>query len=251
MTREEELTRVARRFGADRTQVERDYLISHVLASLSAFVSMEDLVFFGGTALSRTFLPDGRLSEDIDLIALGPRARVAEAVTAAVRQGVQRTHGRPQWDPPLVAVAGSQPSVLSVPTGASIRVQLLDGTGYRWPTEVRDLEQRYADVPFARLRTLTASAFAAAKLSAWVDRGASRDLWDLARLADGGFIDESAASLFLAYGPFASPPGDWVFASAPSDAQWRQDLAHQTVLDLTPEEAKARAAAAWRCAFRA
>ena len=42
-------------------------------------------------------------------------------------------------------------------------MQLLGGEGYLWPTEVVEIEQRYSDAPPARLRVLTADAFAAAK----------------------------------------------------------------------------------------
>ena len=52
-------------FGATAAQVRRDHAISHVLAALADMRA--DLVFFGRTALSRTFLCQGRLSEDIDL----------------------------------------------------------------------------------------------------------------------------------------------------------------------------------------
>lgn len=70
----DEWAAVADRFGADMEQVRRDHLISHLLAAIAAHVSTDDGVFFGGTALSRTFLTDARLSEDVDLIALAPRA---------------------------------------------------------------------------------------------------------------------------------------------------------------------------------
>jgi hypothetical protein len=96
-----ERTRVAADFGADPEQIRRDHLISHVLAALTRGVGTDALVFFGGTALSRTYLPRCRLSEDIDLIALRPRQSVAEAVETAVREGLARSHGRPTWRPPL------------------------------------------------------------------------------------------------------------------------------------------------------
>lgn len=61
---------VAAQFGASTEQVERDHLISHLLAYLSRTFS-DRIHFIGGTALARSHLPDGRLSEDIDLIAVG------------------------------------------------------------------------------------------------------------------------------------------------------------------------------------
>ncbi len=245
-----DLARVADQFGADDAQVRRDHLISHVLGALSAHVPAESLAFFGGTALSRTYVPDGRLSEDIDLLARGPRADVLRAIESAVRRGVQRSHGRPAWDPPLLDTSGSGASVLSA-GGLSIRVQVLDGTGYAWPTEVRDIEQRYADAPPARLRTFTGPAFAAAKLAAWVDRALSRDLWDLAHLADRGLVGAEAAGLFLRHGQFAHRPEAWVFATPPSEEQWHDALAHQTRLGLSAVESMDRVRAAWARAFDA
>ena len=75
---------VADRFGVDMEQVRRDHLISHVLAAISAGVSSTDVVFFGGTALSRTYLTASRLSEDLDLIAVAPRSHVAAALQTAI-----------------------------------------------------------------------------------------------------------------------------------------------------------------------
>ena len=50
---------VAAQFGASTEQVERDHLISHLLAFLAR--SFGDRIhFIGGTALARTHLPDGR-----------------------------------------------------------------------------------------------------------------------------------------------------------------------------------------------
>lgn len=66
-------------FGVSAHQVRRDHVISHALAALSRIES-DRLLFFGGTALARTYLPDLRLSEDIDLIALSPRPALARDI---------------------------------------------------------------------------------------------------------------------------------------------------------------------------
>lgn len=187
---------VARQFGVEIAQVRRDHLISHVLAAIAAGVPTEDVIFFGGTALSRTHLPGVRLSEDVDLIAVVPRAEVADRIEAAVRSGLARSHGRPAWRPALTATRDSQPAVLSVPDGTSVQIQLLSGTGYSWPTQTAAIEQRYADAPAARLRTLTADGFAAAKLTAWLDRRAARDLYDLWAMSERGLIGPSAVEVF-------------------------------------------------------
>jgi len=64
-----ELSAAAAEFGVAESQVELDHLISQVLVALAEL--NQPIVFFGGTALARTWLKEpavrGRLSEDIDL----------------------------------------------------------------------------------------------------------------------------------------------------------------------------------------
>jgi predicted nucleotidyltransferase component of viral defense system len=247
----DEWSAVADEFGVDLEQVRRDHLISHVLAAIAEGVATDDLVFFGGTALSRTYLNDARLSEDIDLIALVPRADVAARIEAAVRRGLARSHGRPIWRPALSATTGSQPATLAFEGTASVQVQLVSGDGYLWPTEVHDIEQRFSDVPPARLRTLTAAGFAAAKLSAWMDRHAPRDLYDLWALGERALIDAAALEAFVRWGPQARPPASWVFETAPDEAVWRRALGHQTRLRITAAEALDSVREAWRLAASA
>ena len=244
----DEFEAVAQRFGADLAQVRRDHLLSHVLAAIAARVPTDDVAFFGGTALSRTYLADARLSEDIDLIALVPRAQLAGAIESAVARGLARSHGHVSWLPPLTATSGSQPAALSVEGLDGIQVQLLAGGGYTWPTEVRDIEQRYRDAPPARLRTLTAPAFAAAKLAAWMDRHAPRDLYDQWAMSERGLIDGAALDVFVRHGPTGKPPGTWAFSSGPDDETWLRALGHQTRLTVTAGEALAAVGAAWAAA---
>jgi predicted nucleotidyltransferase component of viral defense system len=240
-----EWEQVASRFGVGMEQVRRDHLISHVLAAVSSDVPSDDLVFFGGTALSRTHLADARLSEDIDLIAQIARNDVAEQIERAVRRGIARSHGRPTWEPALTATVGSQPSVLSVADGTSVQVQLLSGDGYSWPTEVMEMEQRYSDAPPARLRVLTPDAFAAAKLGAWIDRGTPRDLYDLWAMSERGLIGPSALRLFIAHGPFGTPPAAWVFDRVLDEGAWTRALGHQTQLRVSALEAMTVVREAW------
>jgi len=240
-----EMERVAVRFGVGMEQVRRDHLISHVLAALAADISTDDLVFFGGTALSRTYLADARLSEDIDLIARIPRAELARQIERAVRRGIARSHGRPTWRPALTATTGSQPTVLAVPDSTSVQVQLLGGEGYDWPTEVVEIEQRYSDAPPARLRVLTADAFAAAKLSAWIDRGSPRDMYDLWAMSERHLIGASALRVFISHGPFGKPPDAWVFDRKLDEGEWMRALGHQTRLRVSAREAIAAAREAW------
>jgi predicted nucleotidyltransferase component of viral defense system len=232
-----DMERVAARFGVGMEQVRRDHLISHVLAAIAADISTDDIVFFGGTALSRTHLADARLSEDIDLIARIPRGDLAKQIESAVRRGLARSHGRPTWQPALTGTTGSQPTILSVPDLTSVQVQLLGGEGYPWPTEVAQIEQRYSDAPPARLRVLTADAFAAAKLAAWIDRGSPRDLYDLWAMSERNLIGPSALRAFTAHGPFGAPPTAWVFDQTLDEGEWMRALGHQMKLHVTARQA--------------
>jgi predicted nucleotidyltransferase component of viral defense system len=136
---------VAEQFGVSVEQVERDHLISHVLAFLGTTVG-DQIQFIGGTALARTHLPEGRLSEDIDLIALDDRKAVAAVIDAALPRALARSHGRLTLEPTLGSVASVASAVLRSQSGLSVRIQLLSARDrVVWPGERRALVQRYTD----------------------------------------------------------------------------------------------------------
>ncbi|MDP1878076.1 MAG: nucleotidyl transferase AbiEii/AbiGii toxin family protein [Actinomycetota bacterium] len=237
--------RVKESFGADDHQVERDYLISHVLAVLSTRLP-DRVKFYGGTALARTFLPEGRLSEDIDLIALGRRQDVAAAVETAIANDLAREFGRPTFTPTLADTRVPAAAFVQFPSGAALQIQLLPEDHYApWPFEARVLDQRFAGVPPATLLVPTLPSFVAWKTTAWLDRRSPRDLWDLAALAQRGAVDAEAAMLFRRLGPYTSQPSEASLPSAPSEDAWRQELAHQTRLTLTAADARAEVVRAW------
>lgn len=232
---ESERHEVEAAFGVDAQQVIRDHVISHVLVAIAS-VETEDLVFFGGTALSRTHLTELRLSEDIDLLALGDRQAIGDRIESAVTRRLQRALGAVTFTPHLRETRHPAPSVLQV-GDSRIQIQLLSSDGYpAWPTEVVEIEQRYSDAAPAKLRVLTAAAFVASKLSAWSDRQASRDLYDLWALSERGLIDADAVELFGRVGPHTSA-AKVSFARLPSDAEWDAALGHQGIIRIGPRDA--------------
>ena len=188
----------------------------------------------------------GRLSEDIDLIAIDERKAVAADLDAALPRALARTHGRLTLDPPLSDVANTVAAVLRSATGMLVRIQLLSVRGRMlWPTERRSLEQRYRDAPAAELTVPTLPAFAASKTATWADRRAPRDLWDLWALSGIGAIDTAALELYRRFGPTNQPPGSYVFETPPSDAEWQSQLAGQTRLTINAADALAAVREAW------
>lgn len=241
----DEASRVAVAFGVADEQVRRDHLISHLLAELSRF-ARNNVLFFGGTALSRAFLPDGRLSEDLDLIAVGNRRDVAEQLEAQLIRGVRREYPRLRWEPGLASGKDTEAARLVSREGLSVRVQLLDSLGIApWPTELRDLEQRYSDASPARLRVPTLASFAAWKTASWAERRAPRDLFDLWLLAGLGAVNVEAADLYVRLGPTGRRPAASIFAKPVDQPTWRRELAAQTRLEVGAEEALEAVREAW------
>jgi predicted nucleotidyltransferase component of viral defense system len=242
----QEIEAVAREFDVATVQVARDHAISHVLGILAGLKDRDRLTFFGGTALSRTFLPTLRLSEDIDLITHAPRTEMARQLERAVARGLSRSHGAVSWDVPLSETTGSQAAVLQLPEGARIRIQLLSAEGCpAWPVEERTLIQRYSDAPAARLRTFTAPAFAASKTGTWLERKTPRDLYDLWALGQHGYIAQEALALFERHGPTGGQPQPWMFADAPSSVAWQRALGHQGRIRISPDEALTQVRSLW------
>lgn len=242
---------VATQFGVAAEQVERDHMISHLLAFLSRGFG-DRIHFIGGTALARTHLPDGRLSEDIDLIAIDDRRAVAADLDAALPRALARTHGRLTLDPALSRVPDTGTAILRSAAGLSVRLQLLSSRDQTvWPTERRSLVQRYSDAPPAALLVPTIPAFAASKTATWTDRRAARDLWDLWALNRIGAIDLAAVDLFCRYGPTNQPPAPHMFTKRPSDDEWQTQLAGQTRITVTAKDALDAVREAWARAVEA
>lgn len=225
-------------FGVDSLQVERDHVISHTLAAI-ATIGTDDALFFGGTALSRTHFPDLRLSEDIDLIALGDRKEIGDRIEAAITRELRRSLGVVTFTPRIRDARHSAPTVMSV-GGVRIQIQLLRAEGFTgWPTEVVEIEQRYSDAPPAVLRVPTGAGFVASKLSAWHDREAPRDLYDLWAMAEVGMIDAEAAAVFGRVGPLTRASAV-SFARIPSPEEWNAALEHQCLVQVTAVKAAER-----------
>ena len=63
-----EINRVSNKYQVPAETIEKDYIISWILWSLSESDIKDYFIFYGGTALKRIYFEDHRFSEDIDLI---------------------------------------------------------------------------------------------------------------------------------------------------------------------------------------
>lgn len=151
-------------------------------------------------------------------------------------------------EPALRGIADTAPAVLRSGDGISVRIQLLSSRSrVLWPTERRNLVQRYTDAAQAKLNVPTLAAFAASKTATWADRHASRDLWDLWALSTIGAVNNAAAELYRRLGPTNHPPASYLFDRAPSEAEWRSQLAGQTRLTIGAFDALDAVRDAWAC----
>ncbi|WP_034268743.1 nucleotidyl transferase AbiEii/AbiGii toxin family protein [Haloechinothrix halophila] len=230
-----ELASTASAFGVAEEQVRRDHLISHILAALASLDV--PVVFFGGTALARTWLTGpangGRLSEDIDLYT-DQRQEIAQLLTRQLPVMLRREFPGSSWQPSLDRVRSSEAARLLSRDGIEVRIQLLSTSHHRelaaWPTDRTTVSLRYSDVDNVTLCVPTLTAFAAMKTAAWMDRTTARDLYDLAALAPLGTLNEETASLVRRITGWTVGP--YLFRSLPK-FDWNAQLGHQT-RDLPP-----------------
>ncbi len=225
----DEIAATAGRFGAPESQVVRDHLISHVLAALADLPdgSVGPRMFLGGTALCRTWCPDIRLSEDIDLLIASP-ANI-EPMLSAISNGIRREYPNHTWTAEGVRHQVDTRMLRSAASTVQIQFIWDRPLWNRLPVMHAPVALRYSDLPAAaNLPIPTAATFVALKISAWLDRFAPRDLFDLAALADQGHINNEAIHLTKQLTGASLAPGLFA-AKAPTSVTeaWDIELSHQ------------------------
>lgn len=177
----------AARWQVAPEQIQKDHLISHILSAISD--SGLECWFYGGTALNRSHIAGGRLSEDIDLMV----EEVTMDMAALLHRRLLRTVGETTWD--LFSRRRWMYTYRVATNDAAIKVQLVrfDRDGRYWGWEDRSVELRYDCLPGnINMRLPELTAFVAMKFSAYTDRWAPRDLLDLSNLAAMGAITPAA-----------------------------------------------------------
>lgn len=229
-------------FDSTAAQVHRDHAISHVLSALQSIDT--EAVFFGGTALSRTILTAGRLSEDIDLYTQDRQSLIREL--DQLPDLIAQEFPRAIWDLPPSATTDPRPTLLVCDQAIQIQVQVLDSRPRRWqliPTELVAIYQRYSDVPATRLAVPTFDGFVALKVLAWFQRGTPRDLFDLEGLSRIGTVTTLARDLVSDLAGFSLTSG---MLKRHIAGLWEEELAHQTRLAISESGCLARVLEWWR-----
>ena len=228
-------------FGTSLSQVQKDHAISHVLSALRNFKT--ELVFYGGTGLARTFLEHGRLSEDIDFFTSNRDALLRELDT--IPELIVQEFPEAYWATKPSQITEPGKALLVCQQGVQIEVQTISTQTRGWkdiPIAEREIHQRYSDAPGIKLRVPSVDGFSAMKLVAWFDRGTSRDLFDLeglTRLAPVSSDTRELVARLLGLNLTHAMIDRKVVG------QWKDDLAHQTRLEITEEQALARVLEWW------
>lgn len=194
-----ELRRLAGTWNVDLTVVERDYVLSWVLAGLYRRPMLAgQMVFKGGTALRKCYFPGYRFSADLDftlrtsLPAQELRAEIETACRAITEEtgirlvlvdfrtlrdvpGEEAYQGRIEYMGPLGRLGSDQPR---------IRLDLTIYETLVLPSEYRPVHHPYSDadsldlvVPVYALEEMLAE-----KLRAMLRRSRARDLYDVWQL---------------------------------------------------------------------
>ena len=232
MINADESQKIQELFSVNEAQVNRDHAISHALAAFKQIKT--SFIFFGGTALSRTFLAEGRLSEDIDLYSSDRQALCLEM--DGLPNLLEEEFPQANWNVLPSRTKDSEYSLLVCDSSIQIRVQIVDSNTRGWqkvPTELSEMRQRYSDAPPAELFTPTFDGFVAMKVAAWFDRRTPRDLFDLYRLSYEGEVSDVVRELAAKLGGHSMTR---LMLNRPPVGRWHEELAHQTKLEVTAEE---------------
>lgn len=173
MTSKGQITRIASKDGVDARVVERDYVLVHLVALISAQDTDRALVFKGGTSLRLLHFEEYRYSADLDFSVIrGGKDKARELIKAALARKPPET---------ISALELVEDSILYVgPLGAprSIKLDLADDE-LVVNTEQRPLLPRWSDTPKCNVVAYTQLEVTAEKVRCILQRRQCRDFLDL------------------------------------------------------------------------
>lgn len=182
------ITRRADDDGIDAAVVERDYVLSHIVAQLHRLQPSDGgrLVFKGGTALRLVHIGDYRYSADLDFTLIDGSLEAANAAMADILVAA-REHARL---PMLELAEGDSPSIVYVgPLEAAkprrIKLDVSDSEVVESVEQLAILSGIWSDLPPAvTFDVYPIEEIAAEKLRCIIQRVQCRDLYDIYRLVE-------------------------------------------------------------------
>lgn len=197
MISRDRLRMLARERGVRQGYAEKDYVNSWLLWGLFTNSYGENLLFKGGTALSKLYFPESwRFSEDLDFGVAGQyqgsEAALREALDAVTaRSGIEFSisehHEARQEHYPThyVDVSIQYRAVLDQPNTASIDVMVDEHLAFAPETHTHE----YEDVPAFELQAYSVEEIFAEKLRSIFQRGVARDYYDLYQLLETSSVE--------------------------------------------------------------
>ncbi len=175
-----QFTRIADEHEVDAKTVERDYVLTHVVAAIGSHSANQGLVFKGGTALRLCYFEDYRYSADLDysLLADGDPKTALKSVSQALASVAD------QIALPYLALTDDSKGIeYEGPLGKRRRIKLDIATDELVEeSESRALLPRYGDQDTTEIEVYTLREIAAEKLRCVIQRLQARDLFDLNEL---------------------------------------------------------------------
>ena len=173
MTSKGQITKIASRDGVDARVVERDYVLVHVVALISAHDADSTLVFKGGTSLRFLHFDEYRYSADLDYSVInGSKEKARELIGDALARK------RPDTITQLELAGDGLRYVGPLGAVRTIKLDLADDE-LVVNTERRSLLRRWADIPESNVVAYTKLEVTAEKLRCLLQRRQCRDFLDL------------------------------------------------------------------------
>ncbi len=187
----QQIVRAADRDGVPAPTVERDYVLSHIVAALAVDPGAEDLVLKGGTALRLCYFEEFRYSADLDLSVSGTAESALPIISRALnacREAIGFTE--------LVLTTEAKPRIGYLgPLDRRRDIKLdLDVGELVFPSECSKLIPRYGDLAeTSGMVTYGLDQIAAEKLRCVIQRLQCRDIYDLHSLLHDADVDVVSA----------------------------------------------------------
>lgn len=210
MIRTAEISKLAHRLGLGDKTIEKDYVLTWVLLAIAVSPLNDILVFKGGTAIKKIYVPDYRFSEDLDFTLITPNllnndllAAIEEVfpwlareanVTLSTRKVDEHAGGNPtiylNYVGPLQADINSR----------FLKVDISRDEFLVYPVERRTVRASYSDCQMHQpaLSVYSLEEILAEKLRSLLTRTEPRDLYDIYYLLTNQMVDVEQMSFSLA-----------------------------------------------------